>query len=1675
MLRGIRVCSRGGGYGSCLAASAAIVIVLSGFAGSAWAQPGAPTMVALERIDPDDSDNPSDIDRYTSLKLTWVAPSGTITRYEFQYKRAGNNPWQSGGGIDSPGTHGYIQGLTEGVFYHARVRAIGSGGEGTWGETSGAVAPGGEQPGAPTNLVATPGDGLIMATWDAPSGSTAGIRYCLIVGDVNGGCNNLISETTGTVTGLTNGTEYTVQVRSQRRQDVSDFIYEHNVKPRTVPDAPAAPTVTAGDASLGVSWSAPGEDGGSAVTGYGVQYAVSGSTQWMTHSHTGTGTSTSITGLTNGTAYAVQVRATNAAGDSEWSASGQGTPRAALSEPRDLTLTPGDAAIDVSWTEPENGGPFTGYEVQRANAGDSNWGNSEETTGTSLTLKDLTNGTRYAVRVRAKNSSGNGPWSDTGYATPVARPSAPRNLMVTPGDMELALSWQAPADTGGEPITGYTVEHRVGRSGSWTDSGHSGTGTTFTIDSLTNGTEYGVRVSATNSEGTGDPTDAMYATPVAPEEPEPEPEEPGAPQNLAVTPGNMQLELRWDPPADNGGATITNYKIQHAVRGSADWMDSGDSGTTTTFTVTGLVNGTEYGVRVRAQNSAGLGPNTPTEYATPVAPEEPEPEEPGAPQNLAVTPGNMQLELRWDPPADNGGATITNYKIQHAVRGSADWMDSGDSGTTTTFTVTGLVNGTEYGVRVRAQNSAGLGPNTPTEYATPVAPEEPEPEPEEPGAPQNLAVTPGNMQLELRWDPPADNGGATITNYKIQHAVRGSADWMDSGDSGTTTTFTVTGLVNGTEYGVRVRAQNSAGLGPNTPTEYATPVAPEEPEPEPEEPGAPQNLAVTPGNMQLELRWDPPADNGGATITNYKIQHAVRGSADWMDSGDSGTTTTFTVTGLVNGTEYGVRVRAQNSAGLGPNTPSEYATPAEPPEEPDPDPEVPGVPRNLSAEAGNAQLTVEWQAPAEDGGAQITGYELEYAVRGSGNWMDAQHSGTETRFILRNLVNGTEYGVRVSATNSVGTGDATPPVYATPAEPPEEPDPDPEVPGVPRNLSAEAGNAQLTVEWQAPAEDGGAQITGYELEYAVRGSGNWMDAQHSGTETRFVLRDLVNGTEYGVRVSATNSVGTGDATPPVYATPVAPPDPDPDPDPDPEVPGVPRNLSAEAGNAQVSVQWQAPADNGGSPITGYKVEHRVRGSGNWNDSGHSGTGTSSTITGLTNGTEYGFRVAAVNQVGTGPSSDPVYATPMDPDAPEPERPGVPENVEVSPGDGVLAVMWNAPAHNGGAPVLGYQVEYAVSGSGDWMDAGHEGTATRLTITGLVNGTQYGVRVRARNRVGYGKPSDPVFGTPMGHTPEPEVPGVPREVVATPGDMEVTLSWKSPVSNGGAVITGYSVRYAVADSDSWTDAGHSGTGMSLTISGLTNGTEYMFAVSATNSVGTGPWSAAVHATPMAVAVAPGMPRSVMVTAGDMELAVEWQAPASDGGSPITGYRLEYSRRGAGAWVAAAHDGVGTSFVISGLTNGTEYSVRVSASNAVGAGSFSEPVHATPVAVPGAPTNLMVTSGDGQLGLVWDAPAEDGGAAITGYWIEYSVRGSDEWRGLASSGSDTSYTLTGLANGTAYSVRISAMNSVGSGEPSAVAYGTPMMPTPAVPLVGLFFLLAALAGGGMRKLRRAGRGV
>jgi fibronectin type 3 domain-containing protein len=273
-------------------------------------------------------------------------------------------------------------------------------------------------------------------------------------------------------------------------------------------------------------------------------------------------------------------------------------------------------------------------------------------------------------------------------------------------------------------------------------------------------------------------------------------EPPSTPSGLQAAAGDAQITLNW-----TASAGASSYALARSTTSGGPYAQIATPATPT-YLDTSLTNGTTYYYVVAAMNSAGTSPNSAQAAATPTAPVT----IPPAPASLQATAGNAQVILTW-----TASPSATGYNVKRSTTTGGPYTKV-SSPTATTFTDIGLTNGTPYFYVVTAANSAGESNPSNQATATPTAPLT------APPVPTALEATAGNTKISLSW-----NSSTTATSYHLKRSTTSGGPYTTI-SSPTTTTFTDTGLSNGTPYFYVVSALNSAGESGNSSEVSATPV-----------------------------------------------------------------------------------------------------------------------------------------------------------------------------------------------------------------------------------------------------------------------------------------------------------------------------------------------------------------------------------------------------------------------------------------------------------------------------------------------------------------------------------------------------------------------------------------------------------------------------------------------------------------------------------------------------------------------------------------------------------------------------------------------------------------------------------------------------------------------------------
>lgn len=800
-------------------------------------------------------------------------------------------------------------------------------------------------------------------------------------------------------------------------------------------------------------------------------------------------------------------------------------------------------------------------------------------------------------------------------------PGAPTIGVATAGNASAVVSFSAPSSNGGAAITGYTVTSSPG--------GLTGTcaSSPCTVTGLTNGQPYSFVVQATNSAGSGDPSQPSNAvTPLSNN------------ANLsAIVLSEGTLQPAFDPATLSYSATVGNQIASITLT-----AETADAGATMTLNGVGLGSGVPssslpLAVGANALSIITLAQNgvATRSYSVVVNREATVPD---APTGLSATPGDAEASITFVTPAD-GGSPILSYEYRVD---SGAWTVSGASAAP--ILISGLTNGVSHRIALRAVNALGAGAESDEVVVTPAT---------VPEAPRDLVATAGNAQASLQFGVPGDGGSAILDyEYRIDSGV-----WTATGAS--TGPIVISGLANGVSHRIALRAVNARGAGAASDEVSVTPRT---------LPDAPTGVTAVAGDGSAEVSFTPPLSDGGAAVTAFSVSSLPAGSsAECAES-------PCTVSGLTNGVGYRFTVAAINLAGTGPaSSPSQEVTPVGPQSAfsvtASPATVPVGGTSALATSGGSGGGSVDFQITSGTDactldGSTLTGQAVGQCTVTATKNADAAHTPisatVEVTVVLagqvidfpeladRNLgdpafevsATGGASGLPVMFASSTpgicqtsGTNGATVTLLATgtcsirarqDGNASYAPAIDvirgflvrPVPPGAPLGLAATPGNASIAVSWSAPAQDGGAAVTGY------RATATGPDGASGACETAgtgCLVSGLVNGTAYTVSVVASNSAGAGLAA--SLSEPVMPF----------SAPAAPGNLRVSVNLAGVTLSWSAPEDSGGLGITRYTAT--VMPGGQTCTVTGAPPPTSCSIAGLQPGVNYSFTVVAENAAG----------------------------------------------------------------------------------------------------------------------------------------------------------------------------------------------------------------------------------------------------------------------------------------------------------------------------------------------------------------------------------------------------------------------------------------------------------
>jgi len=761
----------------------------------------------------------------------------------------------------------------------------------------------------------------------------------------------------------------------------------------------------------------------------------------------------------------------------------------------------------------------------------------------------------------------------------------------------------------------------------------------------------------------------------------------------------------------------------------------------------------------------------------------------------------------------------------------------------------------------------------------------------------------------LKWRPPKDDGGMPISHYVVEKCDE-SGRWIPAGETeGPDTTMKVKGLEKNKKYKFRVKAVNKEGK--SDPLETTGQYEAKNPFEKPTKPGKPEVEDFD--SDWAKLKWDKPEFDGGSPITGYIIEKKDDLTGKWeVCARTEGEEPCGKVKGLVEGVKYQFRVKAVNRAGE-----SDASLPSE---------EHKARRKNVSPKIDrNAMMEIKVMAgepllidvPVDGEPVPSKEWTKDGSMVEDGIRVSLINQSYRSTIRIRESKRSDAGIYELVAKNVNGTDRCTCKVTVLDVPSP------PEGPVQVSDVHAD----HMTVSWKPPKDDGGSEVKHYIVEKQDQETGRWMPCGES-RQLKMRVDGLIEGHDYRFRIRAVNAQGeSGPLLGPADAVTAKNPF---------TVPGRPGKPVAEDWDVdRVDLKWERPRSDGGSKIKKWIIEKKSK-FGIWEKAAESlGPEPRGTVTGLTEGTEYQFRIIAINEAGESEPSEPS-------DNIVAEARYVKPWIDVSAIQDIVvcagqAINFSVPIKAAPKPTIKWSVHGQVATSSERVDIMSTRTQTifdiafsKRTDTGL-----YSLEVSNELGTASARANVKVVDRPA----PPEGPVRLSNVVGTTCD----LAWGASPDDGGSPITHYLVEKQDVSRGTWTEAEIT-TSLKTTIRGLIQKKKYKMRVKAVNAVGES------DPTPLDEAFTagggtdvpdpPGKPEAVDWDSDHIDLS--WSRPLSDGGSRIEGYIIEKKVKGSTKWVECKTvQGDVNRGVASNLIEKEYYQFRIIAFNANGQSPPGEP--------------------------------------------------------------------------------------------------------------------------------------
>jgi hypothetical protein len=1190
------------------------------------------------------------------------------------------------------------------------------------------------------------------------------------------------------VSGLTDGQQYIVFVRSTNSNGDSMYYSFTSEKPFREPDLPTIRSVTPKDESVEISFTKPAFDGGNAIMAYEYSYDFGSDYSVATVTN---GNSFIVSGLINDLPYYIYLKAKNARG---------------YSNPYISTAVTPKKALNVADPIYQNRKTTVRYIVNN--------------NVSSYLDKKAKSGNTYALYIGGNSLSTFTPTNDTfeyvfGNVTVPIFGNTSFSINDTTGQYPVnVLSFNQ--------IVLYEYESEL----SFTDvSLPLDRANTIRVPQLVNGQQYVIFMKSVNIQGQSEYYSFTSAKPYRLPDP---------PVIEYLTPNDASIDVFFTPPFD-GGIPITSYSYAYTTSDAVRYVNDGSALTYTAFEtrsdglyrIPNLTNGVIYTVYVKSNNLRG---NSVASSSASIAPFS----VPFSPTIYRLKPSDSTIQVYFTEPA-NGGNTITDYLYSINSTNTLDYVSMNrQPATNNMYLITGLINYTQYTIRVKAVNARGNSLDSlPAIVKTSLVPYQP----------TIYRLIPQIRAIDIVYSAPND-GGNPIIDYT--YSVNGS-EFVSMNRTATDDIFRISDLSNGIPYDISIQANNIAG---NSVTSNIVTTIPFD------IPDSPSIVSIATYSKSCVVVYSPPPWNGGNTITGYKysLNFGPLVNADIMENDPTRFTINTTPTyKLTNGTKYSLKLFAVNARGNSFASVIQTFTPQTVPDVPtgltidepftfddepftiddepltfddepltfddepltfddEPFSVIPQTRTKLLRSFSGAgalyspiSMTVQFET-TYDGGNKILYYNYDL------DEVPSRTNYAASLFTIDGLIPGKTYTLMVYAYNAAGFSSAV--KSFTPCI-------NPSKPSVTTITPYDSG---VMVEFAGL--NGGSDLTAVKY-YSTNNNTRFIQLGLNPPNTSFYITKfpiggtpLNNGTTYSFRIQTINRIGASPFSEPFSITPYT----------NPKLPTI---RYIKPGIGKLIVFFTPNTDNGGNTVTQYEYVYKA---GNDQTYGNVDTSTISlsdpsfTILNLTYAVNYSVRVRAINAAGSSGFSNEVAGSPVD-------VPVAPTLNDIVPSDKKLTVYFTKNDPRGeDAEMCKYNV---YNSSGDLLDSREFQTDPThrdisfdlIDITGspLINGLKYYIDIQNQNLYGYSTLSKPQYSIPR----SPPLPPIFLTFVGVNG--RATITFEQNPDNGGADLTDILVSFnGPLRSINKQSIGLDKT--TLQFGGLNNKTNYVLQLYAVNPAG-----------------------------------------------------------------------------------------------------------------------------------------------------------------------------------------------------------------------------------------------